>query len=167
MNKVVVLLFALLILSACSPSPQETCATELETYIPTMNDLMARWSDAQEVAESSPRLALAGPVESLQAVRRDATAVTPPDCMAVDHGRIMDGMDAMISMFLGFMADPDYDFGAHPELYGAMISLGGWERMAEMYEDDPAVFAQRLLEVDSADEDVGFDVRLTAEAQSP
>jgi hypothetical protein len=44
-------------------------------------DLYRRWADADKLARTTPRVALAGPVASLQALQREAEALTVPECL--------------------------------------------------------------------------------------
>lgn len=47
--------------------------------------LYRRWADAEKLALSTGRIALAGPVATMQAIQREAEAMTPPTCLAESH----------------------------------------------------------------------------------
>ncbi|HEY0954012.1 MAG TPA: hypothetical protein VGE36_04595 [Roseateles sp.] len=48
-------------------------------------DLYRRWADADRLARTTGRIALAGPVASLQALQREAEAVAVPECLFPAH----------------------------------------------------------------------------------
>lgn len=45
-------------------------------------DLYRRWADADKLARTTPRVALAGPVASLQALQREAEGMSVAECLA-------------------------------------------------------------------------------------
>ncbi|MVT28776.1 hypothetical protein GO496_10580 [Acidovorax citrulli] len=64
----------------------------LASSLKAMDTLVARWDDAVKVASTTGRIALSGPVATLQAIRRETEGVTVPpfawmlekrDCCAV------------------------------------------------------------------------------------
>lgn len=48
-------------------------------------DLYRRWSDAEKLALSTGRIALSGPIASMQAIQREAEAMSPPACLEGAH----------------------------------------------------------------------------------
>ena len=174
-----ILIVALFLAVACTPaSPQDECLAGLETYMPQMQAIIGRWNDAFEIAESSPRMSLAGPIASLQEIRREANAITPPTCMNELHSSTTQGMDAFVTMFLDFMADPDTEFDDWYLLL-AMLSIRAWEEVFADYQEDPTAHVQGLfdrmatvearnaIEPEQDDGPKGFDVQLTEQARSP
>lgn len=73
-------------------------------YLREIDGINARWRDAAQVALSSPRMALAGPVSDLQAVRRDLAKMTPGNCTRPAHIKMMEVQDTLIRVLLGFMS---------------------------------------------------------------
>lgn len=74
-------------------------------YVTAMRDLALEWNDAMDVASSSVRLTMSGPVETLQSVRRKYQQVEPPAKYAQSHRLLLEQSDAYISALLLFMKD--------------------------------------------------------------
>jgi hypothetical protein len=64
-----------------------------------------RWRDAFGIARVASRIALPGPVASLQAIRREAQALDVPPCLLVARAHLVDGMTEAIRGFTTFMGD--------------------------------------------------------------
>lgn len=67
--------------------------------------LLGRWVDALSLAESTPRVALAGPVSKLQELKREAEKQTVSGCLVEPTANLTAAMDLMIDGFLIFMRD--------------------------------------------------------------
>lgn len=81
-------------------------ADPLAASLKAADDLYLRWQDAREVATSSSRMALSGPLATLQAVRRDAKELTVPPCLDRGKEELLAGMDLTIEGVLVFMQNP-------------------------------------------------------------
>lgn len=77
----------------------------LATALKSADDLMARWDDASTVASSTARMSLSGTVANLQAIKRDATALTVPPCLTEGKAELIKGMELMLEGYLEFMAN--------------------------------------------------------------
>ncbi len=62
-----------------------------------------KWSDASTLAGSTGRIALAGPVATLQALYRDTEAMTVPPCLERAKNALVSGMDMEVRGFVTFM----------------------------------------------------------------
>lgn len=70
-----------------------------------IDDVFARWTDAVNVADSTSRISLSGPVSTLQTIRRDAQAITVAPCMDAAKASLISSMDNTIRGFLEFMTN--------------------------------------------------------------
>jgi uncharacterized protein HemX len=64
---------------------------------------MVKYQDAMQLAASTSRIALAGPVATLQTLKREADLVAVPACMKNSKDFLMQGMNTSIDHFLDFM----------------------------------------------------------------
>lgn len=72
----------------------------------TLAQIGSRWFDAFEIAQSSPRIALATPVQQMQALRQEATALKLSNaCMDDARSQFVGAMTSTIEAFLRFMRD--------------------------------------------------------------
>jgi len=67
--------------------------------------LHSRWKDASALAGSTARIALATPVASLQAIRREASEMVVPECLDSPKAALLEGMDKEIEAYMKFMQD--------------------------------------------------------------
>lgn len=77
----------------------------IEDYISETDGLITEWDDAEELASSTARIALSGPIATLQQIRRDTAAITPPDCANEMHEALEHYMQLTIDAYLSFMAN--------------------------------------------------------------
>lgn len=77
----------------------------LSSSLKAVDDVMARWTDAVKVADSTSRGSLSGPLLQLQAVRREARDLTVPPCLTTGQAELVKGMDLTIQGFLDFMGN--------------------------------------------------------------
>jgi hypothetical protein len=69
-----------------------------------IESIAARWADAVKLAGATSRIALAQPVGSMQAVKRELEGVAlASDCMRAGRDRQAEAMGLTISAFLSFM----------------------------------------------------------------
>ncbi len=87
-----------------TPIEQRT-QEEFATSIPALNTLYSQWKDALQLAGSTARIALAGPVGHLQTIKQQMDALSVPDCFMAPKQKMTKGMGKMIEGFLKFMQD--------------------------------------------------------------
>jgi hypothetical protein len=104
MRYVLAVLTVALALAGCGASAEADCRTQLQPYAQQINPLVTEWQDALKLAGSTPRASLSPQIASLQAIRRKADAVAPPDCAKAAHAQLVKGMDLGIQGFLDFLA---------------------------------------------------------------
>ncbi len=68
-----------------------------------LDELIGRWGDAVKVAGTTGRIALSGPVATLQNVRREAQQLTLSPCMDQAKSLLTQSMDSTVEGFLEFM----------------------------------------------------------------
>lgn len=68
-----------------------------------LDTLLSRWDDAIKVAGTTGRIALAGPVSTLQGIRREAEAMTVSPCMDPAKALMVASMQHSIDGFITFM----------------------------------------------------------------
>lgn len=74
-------------------------------------DLYKRWIDAEKLASSTSRIALAGPVGALQELRRQAEGLRPASCLADAHKSLVSLVGASVDGYISFMRH-DRDLGS-------------------------------------------------------
>jgi len=74
-----------------------------------ITSLLTRWLDAARLADTTSRIALSGPVSSLQQIRRDTDDIQVPSCLRLAKGHMVVGMDYAIDGFLLFMGEASDD----------------------------------------------------------
>lgn len=88
-----------------TPDPEVLCAVIAEDSLDELGEIESRWSDALEVAASSSRLALSGPLADLQEIRRDTERLDLPDCLRLPRNSLVESMDGVIEAFILFLQD--------------------------------------------------------------
>lgn len=71
-----------------------------------LEKLYSRWQDAERLALSSPVIGRAGPVASMQELRREAQSFDVPPCLIVARAKLVSGMTLSINGLLSAMSDP-------------------------------------------------------------
>lgn len=71
--------------------------------IARIHNVATRWDELVRVAEVTPRIALAGPVQQMQAIRREAVALPVSSCVQRAKTELVRAMDFRITQFLEFM----------------------------------------------------------------
>lgn len=69
-----------------------------------------KWVDTSELASSTSRLSLSGPVATLQSILRDSEAVLVPPCLSDAKTKLLTGMRLDIDGYLTFMRDANNKF---------------------------------------------------------
>ena len=88
-----------------TPEPELLCADQAAGYLDELDALRERWMDAFEIANSTARMSLAGPVGELQAIRREIDALEGPACARMAGRALYDHTESVIDGFLLFMQD--------------------------------------------------------------
>jgi hypothetical protein len=101
-------------IAATAPTPAAAVPVTSQSNACTMQDGTAitsafqpfttRWGDAVALVDSTPRIALSGPVGQLQTVRRDVESAQWPLCARRAADLLVQGMNAEIEGYLGLMA---------------------------------------------------------------
>ena len=134
-----VICLILISLTGCGQSLDrmvEDCRADFPAYADAFSEVDQEWEDALNIASSTSRIALSGPVGQLQEIRRDASRLTPPACIADLHEDYIEGMDIVIGYFLDFMADVDADTDSD-EITRALTQMAKLAVMLELYQEDP------------------------------
>ncbi len=74
-----------------------------EAVAENLNEIAERWDDALDVASSTSRIALSGPVGDLQEIRRETRQQDWPECAQAAQQELVEMMDEMIKGFIAFM----------------------------------------------------------------
>jgi hypothetical protein len=93
---------------ACSTpvasSPPPSCpAVVIRGVLADLTTASRGWDDAEKVARSTPRVALASQVQRLQEIRNRVSLVTVSPCTLGARTATIEWMDATIDYFLAFM----------------------------------------------------------------
>ena len=122
MRYLILVAFVLLI-AGCTSQP---CTVQSEQFIQDFDAIMSEWTDAEMVAQSTPRVSLPPVVSELQEIRRRAdNELTPPDCAADLKPKILEFMDATIDLYLAFMAN-ESDGAVSEKMQAADAALNGY-----------------------------------------
>jgi len=95
-----------------TPTPQPTptpapCYVQAEEYVSKLKPIMTAWDDANKLANSTGRGSLSGPVASLQEIKQDVYALTPPECAQVVQDEMLAYMSDTIDEYIAFMGQKD------------------------------------------------------------
>lgn len=103
---IVPLLICTSLLSGCK-NPFESKAKGVEK----LNEMEKRWEDANNLASSTSRIALATPVANLQDLKNELDAVEVSECLAPAKKALYDAMNLNIDSFLMFMKSDNGETG--------------------------------------------------------
>lgn len=98
------LLIGLLFSVSCAAP---TCEEQTVDYRAAVDDIVERWDDAAEIANSTARMSLSGPLGELQDIKRDTGDIEVPECAADAHAALIDYQETIIDSFLAFMGQED------------------------------------------------------------
>lgn len=88
----------------------EPCKLQAKSYLENVEKITIEWDDANQVANSTSRIALSPAVAELQRIRRELSIINYPDCASNAHDYLLKYMDKVIDGYLAFMAqDPEAD----------------------------------------------------------
>lgn len=120
-----------------TPEPEVLCFNEAEEYLDFLSDWLVRWEDTVEIASSTSRIALAGPVGELQGLRREIGDLEGPACAKLAGVALYGHADGTINAFLLFMQEESDD-----EVGAAFDEAIGW---LETYRDTVDSIAQETV----------------------
>lgn len=75
----------------------------LTKAIRQFDDVVARWEDANKIAGSASRIAMAQPVGALQALHREAEQLQAPPCLEFGRENLIDAMRETVDGYIAFM----------------------------------------------------------------
>jgi hypothetical protein len=111
-----VLVYLLLVISAYVFTPQLYIAyrkhqlqDEQNQGVQQLEPLERRWRDAVTLAGSTSRIALDGPVNIMQSIRRDAQAMEIKGCLSSAKTALVMTMSHTIDGFIAFMGDNEVE----------------------------------------------------------
>lgn len=88
---------------------------DFEKAAASIDSVYAKWLDAEKLAQSTARIALAQPVAALQQIKRDAEGMIVPPCLDAAKAHLVSGMNWTIDGFVQFMTDKKFaEFTAPP-----------------------------------------------------
>lgn len=76
---------------------------EIKKSINELNAIFEKWGDADKLATSAPRVALAGPVARLQEIKRETAAMNIAPCLLDAKTALVEGMSLRIDAYVSFM----------------------------------------------------------------
>lgn len=87
--------------------------------------LFDKWSDAEKLASSAPRISLATPVASLQEIKRQTASTNVAPCLSAAKEALVDGMSLKIDAYISFMQrhSLDADLLASAEKFEEFVRL--------------------------------------------
>lgn len=93
---------------------EPTCYEQAEEvgFLESVDDIIARWDDANVIAASTSRISLNGPVSELQAIVREARNLETPDCAVDVRDSLVDAMADKVDIYIKFMGDADADISS-------------------------------------------------------
>jgi hypothetical protein len=128
-----------------APSVLLVCKTsDGNLAVDRLKQFKSEWDDASDLAFSTARVALNGPVGQLQRVQREVQIVTWPNCAIPTQTALLEGMNATIEGFLGFMqADETQPIPAMGVTHEQLTETIGQERSdAIFYASERQMFGE-------------------------
>lgn len=103
------LLLCILLITACGTGDLPLVGSDCDTdqVAENLSDVAERWDDAVDIAESTSRIAMSGPISDLQEIRRETRAQDWPKCAEPAQAELVDWMDETIKAFLSFASQDD------------------------------------------------------------
>ena len=122
----IVLVATLTAVSCAEP----TCYEQTEEYRAAADDIADRFSDATDIAISTPRLGLAGPIAELQAIAREVDDLVVPECASATQNALVQGVNGTIDAFLSFSSQDDDEI-VNQKMKDAAYYMGLYEEQME------------------------------------
>lgn len=77
----------------------------LSQALKSVDDFAIRWEDASRVAGVTSRMALSGPVASMQNLKREAANLAVPPCLDAGKAALIKSIDGTVEAYMIFMAE--------------------------------------------------------------
>lgn len=92
---------------------------DLEKAIASLKLIHGRWQDAERLAQSTARIALAQPVSTLQQIKRETDGILVPPCLDAAKSHLISGMNWTIEGFIQFMTDKKFSEITTPPFFSS------------------------------------------------
>ncbi len=105
---------------------------EYHKAMSSLAEIYVRWNDALRLADSTARIALSGPVGSLQGIKREAESLAVPVCLVEPKTKMVAGMDKFVNGLMHFMAysSDKLDYVARERFEEGMTQFAEYEKDA-------------------------------------
>ncbi|MDD2670111.1 hypothetical protein [Zoogloea sp.] len=101
---------------------------ELNRLLQPLTAATQRFNDAMQLAASTPRINLAGPVQQMQQIARETAAIKVDGCLELPYLQLLSGMEDAVQGFLAFMRnEPDLS-----RIQRAQEKIMQWQRVVEL-----------------------------------
>ena len=94
-----------------------------------LTGIATRWDDANKLASTTSRIALATPVAELQEIKREANSLSVPACLSKAKADLVSSMNATIDAYLTFMGDASSDIEVQGHFREANARQTEWVRL--------------------------------------
>ena len=142
-----------------TPELQVLCAEQAKEYLEELERLEEQWFDAVEVADSTSRISLSGPVGELQTIKREIEELEGPECASGAGNALFRHAEYVIEGFLLFMQDEPESL-IESEFNKATTSLEAYYNALEF------IIVEEPAEATRASESATRDANATATATS-
>ena len=85
--------------------PAASCLSLINDYEDKIIPLMEEFTNAQTAGLSASGITLESVIQDMQRIKRDIANVSPPSCVQGTSDLIVNGMNSIINVFIGFMGD--------------------------------------------------------------
>ncbi len=133
MKRIAAIIFILLTTAACA---EPTCYELTEEYRESVDAIVDEWDDALQIANSTARMSLAGPLGELQEINRSTKQVDVPECASLSHGSLLSYQEKTIEGFLSFMAQAE-DSTVNAQFDVAAAHLRRWANSYAELNEEP------------------------------
>ncbi len=88
-----------------TPTPLGRCSNaDAQRLLNAIQPKAQEWDDANQLASSTPRVALASQIQNLQRIRRETAALSVPTCGGFAKTLLVSYMDAALNGYIDFLA---------------------------------------------------------------
>jgi len=166
-SRQLIIIFVLIILSACSttaepteifntptvtstPKPKVECPQEeVDAYLDEIEYTLEEWDDTYLIATSTSRMSLAPIISELQKIKRDVSRIDRPECANYINDIISVAMESDVSALISFLSQ-DSDSVVSKKMAGAQKAWEIADAEFENFKEAPldAYFAFNLTSED-------------------
>ena len=111
-----------------APDVQPNMSLKAPAEAAPLLDLYRRWADAEKLAFATMRIALPGPIASLQAIKREGDAVAAPECLS----RAKDALNAL----MGKSTEAILHFAAKQEIFSLVYTRVERAKLIQQFEHE-------------------------------